>query len=158
MKKITTVVLFYLLVLGRLYAQDAVPSIGGEAKGIGGLVSYSVGQLVYNTNIGTNFSIAQGVQHPYEIFISVGIELKEINLELSVYPNPTFNNLMLEISNYNDENLTYYLYDMQGKLLKSIVVVSTTTIIEMERLTAATYFLKVTANNDLIKTFRIIKN
>jgi hypothetical protein len=48
---------------------------------------------------GTNFSIAQGIQQPYEISISVGIELKEINLELAAYPNPTTNNLTLKIGN-----------------------------------------------------------
>ena len=107
---------FLLLWVGGLYAQIAVTAIGGEASGSGGTVSYSVGQVVYTTNTGTNGSVAQGVQQPYDIFILTGIELTDIDLKLSAYPNPTTNFLHLHIEEYSNENWTYLLYDLQGVL------------------------------------------
>ena len=141
-----------------LHAQETVPATGGDATGAGGSSNYTVGQVVYTTNTGTNGSVAQGVQQPYEISTSVGIEVTAINLELVAYPNPTNNALTLNIGNYNNEKLTYQLYDMQGKLLDSKQVVNSSTTIGMQELPVSTYLLNVLDNNALIKTFRIVKN
>lgn len=60
-----------LLLLGLgltgLQAQESVNATGGNASGSGGSASYSVGQVVYTTNTGTNGTVAQGVQQPFEI-------------------------------------------------------------------------------------------
>ena len=158
MKKKITSVAFLFLGLGGLHAQKTVPAGGGDAAGIGGSSSYTVGQIVYTTNMGTNGSVAQGVQQSYEIFTSVGVQVTEINLELIAYPNPTSNVLTLNIGNYNNEKLTYKLYDMQGKLLDSKQVDNSSTTIGMKDLPVSTYLLNVLDNNLLIKTFRIIKS
>ena len=141
-----------------LHAQESPTASGGDAIGTGGSSSYTVGQIIYTTDTGSNGSVAQGVQQPYEISTSVGIEVTEINLELVAYPNPTNNALTLYIGNYNNEKLTYQLYDMQGKLLDSKQVVNSSTNIGMKNLPKSTYLLSVLDNNALIKTFRIIKN
>jgi hypothetical protein len=141
-----------------LKAQETVPATGGEATGTSGTASYSVGQVVYTTNTATSGSIAQGVQQPYEISTSVGIEVTEINLELMAYPNPTNNILTLNIGNYDMEQLTYQLYDIQGELLRNKPVVSSSTTIAMKNLPVSTYLLNIQDNSSLIKTFRIVKN
>jgi hypothetical protein len=149
---------FLLLGLGGIHAQESVNGSAGEATGAGGTTSYSVGQVIYTTNTGSNGSVTQGVQQAYEISTSVGIEVTAINLELIAYPNPTNNALTLNIGNYNNEKLTYHLYDMHGKLLESKLVVNNNTTINMQDLPVSTYLLKVHDNNSLIKTFRIVKN
>jgi len=153
--------LIALLLLGigfnQGYAQQASIASGGDASGSGGSVAYSVGQIVYTTHTGSNGSVAQGVQQPYEISITLGLEETEINLNLSAYPNPTTNYLMLQIDNY-DKALLYQLYDISGKLLESNTIVASSTTITMEALPTATYLLKVTQNNKEVKTFKIIKN
>jgi hypothetical protein len=150
--------LFMLLAIMELHAQEAVPTAGGNATGSGGSLSYTVGQVVYTTHTGTNGSVAQGVQQAFEISISIGIEVTEINLEILAYPNPTINFLTLNIGDYDNEKLTYQLFDLQGKLLDSSQLVNTNTKIEMQNLPASTYLLSVLKNNSLIKTFRIVKN
>ena len=155
-KKTITSIAFLLLELGGLHAQEAVTTTGGEATGTGGTASYTVGQVVYSTNIGTNGSMAQGVQQPYEISTTVGINETSINLALSVYPNPTTNYLTLKVE--DNSNLSYQLYDLQGKLIENRNIVDNSTIVKMEGLPKATYFLKVTKNNKSVKTFKIIKN
>ena len=47
--------------LTRLQAQESVNATSGNASGSGGSVSYSVGQVAYQTNTGTSNSVAEGV-------------------------------------------------------------------------------------------------
>lgn len=155
MRSLIIIALFFSV---GLHAQESPTASGGDAIGTGGSSSYTVGQIIYTTNTGTNGSVAQGVQQPYEISTSVGIEITEINLELMAYPNPTNNALTLNIGNYNNENLSYQLYDMQGKLLASKHVVNNNTTIGMQNLSPSTYLLNVFENKSLIKTFSIVKN
>ena len=150
--------LLVLLGIAGLHAQETVSATGGDATGSGGSSSFAVGQVIYTTNTGTNGSVAQGVQQPYEISITLGIEVTEIDLVLIAYPNPTNNTITLNIGNYNNEKLTYQLYDMNGKIVGSKQVVNSSTTIGMQDLPVGNYLLNVFDNNSLIKTFRIVKN
>jgi len=152
-----------LLLLGLgltgLQAQENVNATGGDATGSGGSVSYSVGQVVYTTNTGTSGSVAQGVQQPYEISVVTGIEeAKGINLSVTAYPNPTTDYLTLRIDEFEISNLSYQLYDMNGKLLQSEKITGNQTSIVMSNLVPANYFVKVIQVNKEVKTFKIIKN
>ena len=142
-----------------LYAQEAITTTGGNTYSSGGSISYSVGQIVYKTNIGSVGSVAQGVQQPYEISVVNGLEeAKGINLVLSAYPNPATDYVTLKVENYKTENLTYQLYDISGKLLLSQKVSGIETPIPVEMLTNSTYFLKVSNNKTELKSLKIIKN
>ena len=151
--------LFLGLGLTGLQAQTSVNATGGNASGSGGSASYSVGQLAYTTNTGTNGSVSEGVQQPFEISVVTGIEeAKGINLSVTAYPNPTTDYLTLSISEFEISNLTYQLYDISGKLLQSEKITGNQTNIVMSNLVPANYFVKVIAGNQLIKEFKIIKN
>lgn len=157
-KKAITSLSLLLLGLGGLHAQENTTAGGGEATGSSGTVSYSIGQVVYTTATGTNGSIAQGVQQPYEISTTAGIEETTIHLEMNVFPNPTTNFLSLKVEDENMENLSYQLVDASGKLIKNEIVANSISTIQMEELPIASYFLNITKNNQIIKTFKIIKN
>ena len=157
--KLSAVLLLGLGLTG-LQAQNAVPATGGNASGSGGTVSYSVGQVVYTTNTGgSNGTVAQGVQQPFEISEITGLEeAKGISLSVSAYPNPTSDFLNLKVENYDNTNLSYQLFDISGKLLESKKITGNQTSIVMSNLAPATYFVKVTESNKEVKTFKIIKN
>lgn len=161
-KKQKLILLIIVIVgLTRLQAQIVVPATGGNALGSGGSVSYSVGQVIYTTNIGTSGSVAQGVQQPFEISTLTGLkEAKGINLFCSVYPNPITDVVQLRIdaSTPGIQSMSYQLLDLQGKLLDSRKLEADVTNIVMSNLCAATYFLKVVKGCNEIKTFKIIKN
>ena len=151
------VVLFALLATIELQAQESPTASGGDATGSGGSSSYTVGQVVYTTNTGSNGSVAQGVQQPYEISITTGVNETTINLEMSVFPNPTTNYLQLKVDSEKLENLNFQLIDLQGKVITNKKVTATTSTINMEALPKAVYFLNVTRNNQTVKTFKVIK-
>ncbi|MGB0882451.1 MAG: T9SS type A sorting domain-containing protein [Vicingaceae bacterium] len=157
-KNTITSIAFLLLGLGGLHAQESPTATGGEATGTGGTTSYSVGQVVYTTNTGSNGSVSQGVQQPYEISVITGINKTTIHLEMSVYPNPTTNYLSLKVGSEKLESLTYQLIDLQGKVIENTKVTANNTTIKMEALPKAIYFLNVSDNNQLVKTFKIIKH
>ena len=150
----------FLLVFGLLtaQAQEAVIAVGGNASGSTGTVAYSIGQIVYTTNTGINGLVAQGVQQPYIISVVLGVEHQTIQLDFTVYPNPTINFLTLNVGNAELSTLNFQLYDLSGKLIESRKILSSTETISMENLPSALYFLRVTNNNQDLKTFKIIKN
>lgn len=139
-------------------AQQVTTATGGDASSSGGSIAYSVGQIVYTSNTGTTGSVAQGVQQAYDISIVLGIDNHSINLELSAYPNPTTDYLKLNLGKVELSTLNYQLNDISGKLIESKKITSATETICLENLPSATYFLKISNNNNEVKTFKIIKN
>ena len=155
--KISAIFLLGLGLTG-LQAQESVNTAGGNASGSGGSASYSVGQVAYQTNTGTNGFVAEGVQQPYEISVVSAInETIGINLSVSAYPNPTTENLILIIDEFALSNVSYQLYDINGKVLHNKRITSDKTSIAMGNLMSATYFVKITQDNKEVKTFKIIK-
>ena len=139
-------------------AQQATTASGGDASGFGGTVAYSIGQVVYTTNTGITGSVAQGVQHAFEIF-TVSIKETELNISLTAFPNPTSENLTLQISDYNNEKLSYQIFDMQGKQISKGQVTAQQTPINMNGLPSANYFIYVVnQENKKIQSFKIIRN
>ena len=150
-----SVLLAMLLVSFGLQAQVSVNAAAGNATGDGGSVSFSVGQVAFSANVGTNGSVTEGVQQPYEISVLSVAEQAE-NISLSVYPNPSTDYLCLTTSD-EISGLSYQLFDMNGRLLKSEKIVGNQTNINMQGLVSATYFVKVNQGNKTVKSFKIIK-
>ncbi len=139
-------------------AQQSNNTSGGNATGTGGSISYSVGQMSYTTNTGTSGSASAGVQQPYEISTVTGlVDSKELKIQLSAFPNPTFDNLILKVESNITKSLSYQLFDLNGKLLAAQKLEGGETKVAMNHYAAATYFLKILDNNNNIKTFKIIK-
>ena len=139
-------------------AQQSANAAGGDATGSGGSVAYSVGQVVYTANNSPSGTVSQGVQQAYEIY-SVGIKETELNISLSIFPNPIVENLILQISDYNNEKLSFQLYDIQGKLVNKGQIIAEQTQINTSSLPPATYFIHVVnQDNKKIQLFKIIKN
>ena len=165
MKHLTKLLIaFYLIGYGIIaQAQNTIhatiPATGGSATGSGGSVSYTVGQITYNTISGTNGTMAQGIQQPYEISVVTAIEnAREIILICAVYPNPTRGIIKLIVESFDHENLRFQLYDINGVLLRDKKVESRETEISMNNLSSSIYFLKVIFNNKEVKVFKIVKN
>lgn len=174
--KLSTVTLL-IFGLSNLQAQEVIPATGGDASGSGGSASYTVGQVVYTTSVGTNGnSVSQGVQQPFEISIVTGIERQDINLRCVVYPNPTTSYLILSTNiasniphGRESEILIYQLFNIEGRMISTDKILSENTKIKMNNLPQGNYILRIvetmdkSSNNALhkqqtIKTFKIIKH
>lgn len=137
---------------------SSVAASGGNASGAGGSVSYSVGQTFYVTAFGTNGSVSQGVQQPYEISVITGIDdIFGIDLNFSVYPNPTSGMLTLKVENDELNDFSYELFDISGRKIRIEKLMDRETRIDMADLNSSTYILRVIKANKEVKSFKIIK-
>lgn len=155
MKKI--IVIIALLCLPKLMAQQAIDASGGNAAGTGGSSSYSIGQVTYNS-ISSTGSVSQGVQQPFEFATLGNDEFPGITLQMTVYPNPTTSLIYLTIQNYSLENVQFQLFDLNGRFIQSQSITSSETPVSMGNLAPAVYLLNVIKNNQVIKSFKIIKH
>lgn len=158
MKKIIFIFLLFGFIIPKVHSQNAALASGGESTGSGGKVSFSVGQIAYTNANGSNGSVNQGVQQPVEISTLGKDEFPAITIGMSVFPNPTPNNITLKILDMPNENLSYQIIDLSGKLILNDKISTPETFIKIENLNASTYLLSVVNNNRTIKTFKIIKN
>ena len=144
------------LVLGTVlvgYAQESVLATGNDASGSGGSVSYSVGQVGYETS-GTDYTVAAGVQQPYEISQLSGIEEQAL-FNVKVYPNPTTDQVEVWMDN-TALKATYQLYNNAGQLMETGDVINHVSL-SMKDKPNAVYQLTITSEQSQ-QTFRIIKN
>lgn len=156
----------FILVLSASYfclisvsAQTAIPATGGTAAGSGGTSTYTVGQVFYITNPGSSGSVAQGVQQPWEISVVTAIEKTEgITLSMKVYPNPADDVLTLTIDPFEDKDLRYMLYDMNGMLLQEKKIEESLTEIPLVNYSSTMYLLRIVNNRQEIKVFKVVKN
>ena len=155
--KYRTFIVFILAFAG-LQAQDVITATGGYATGSSGSVSYSVGQVFYQTKTGSKGKMYEGVQQPYTIsVVQTTTEAKEINLSILVYPNPATDILNLVVDNYDGENMSYQVSDIQGKMLQKVRITGSKTNINMRQFSPSTYIVNLMKDNHLIKSFKIIK-
>ena len=155
-----SVFVLLMFVLNNLQAQETITTSGGEASGSTGSASYTIGQVVYTTIVGTGGNtIVQGVQQPFEISVVTGTEeAKDISLLVSAYPNPATYYLTVKVDNYETANLQYMLFDINGKLLQTVKATGQETQILTSELVPSNYFVKILDKQKEIKVFKIIKN
>lgn len=139
-----------------IQAQNTIPAIGGTATGSGGSVSYTIGQIVFNIFSGSDGTIAQGVQQPYEISI-IKENSENTSFEITVYPNPTTGLVTLVIRPFNNENLRFQLINFRGIILLDKKVVGEKTEISIEKYSPSMYLLKVLTNDQVIEVLKIAK-
>jgi hypothetical protein len=156
MKK-SKLTLIFLISLQLSYAQEIVPSTGGNATGTGGTSSFTVGQVFYTSNASSTGSVSQGVQQAFEIQTLSNPGLLTVQLTAVTYPNPTTDYVVLKITDTALENLQYTLFDVNGKTIVSKKITTSITEITMKNYSIGMYLLKLTKKNQPLKTFKIIK-
>ncbi len=159
MKCLCSFILLFVLSASVLFAQNAVTVSGGEANGNSGSVSYSIGQTFYSTNVGSNGQVSEGVLQPYEIYDVTEVQstISDV-ISLSAFPNPTSDFLTLRIDGELIDGLSCAMFDISGKEIMQLRLTSSETRLDVQQLSSATYFVRVTKGKDEVKTFKIVKN
>jgi len=158
-RKLLSLTIFCIFNIAYLQGQQTVTTIGGTASGTGGTVTYTVGQTAWNNYSGTGGYLNQGVQQPWEISTATAIEnCEDISLVLNVYPNPAGGSFNLKVRSFDQKNLRYRLYDINGLLLQDDKIEGEETEILIQNYSSSLYFLKVINGNQEVKVFKIVKN
>ncbi len=139
------------------FSQSNTVSSGGNASGIYGSLSYTIGQIDYSNSTSASGNMNQGVQQPFEFYtISSGID--ELNsLGVSLYPNPTNDYIVLNLNSVL-EHLTYQLTDVNGRLVSIGEIITNETIIDTRNYSVGEYHLSIIQQGSHIQSYKIIKN
>ncbi len=152
MKKNTLVLLSLFMTLF-LSAQEVVSVQGDSYSNASANIHFTIGELVINTvTDGTN-DITQGFHQTNWNF--VGLEDYAPNYEVTIFPNPTEDILNIITSEF--ENMTYSLYDAQGKLVIQNILSAEQTSIQVGQLAQGSYALILNKEKQNLKTFNLVK-
>lgn len=138
-----------------LKAQERTLSSGGEASGSSGNVSYSIGLVDYSHMDGSQNSVTEGLQQPYELF-SLGIE-NDPSTEFQVYPNPFQDLLIIKQTTLEGVDILGQIFDATGQLVWEGTLNHTNTTIDLKTLAPASYHLQLTPSGLTTRTYQLIK-
>ncbi|MCR4560273.1 MAG: T9SS type A sorting domain-containing protein [Bacteroidales bacterium] len=148
----TILTVLFVFTAGLCNAQEALCSGGGEARG-SGTMSYSVGLPFYEGG-----TITAGVQHAYKITeLKTSISDVFSAVDITVYPNPVTDKVIMCMTSQMFNGMCYIVTDNNGRTVKSALIESDITEINMSNLATNIYFLQVYSGNRRVKTFKILK-
>lgn len=95
----------------------------GDTTSAGGLnVSYTIGDIITTTvfSLGGDIILTQGFQQPEDDRIVSNDDPLDVRISYNIFPNPTPEELYVELKSEKPIEIELALYDVQGKLLSII--------------------------------------
>ncbi len=142
-------------------AQSLSPQIistsGTSFIGSSAQLDWTLGEPVTAALTNSNNILTQGFQQPN--LLTTAIDDVPADYSVTIFPNPAIDFVNLQIQNALNESLLIDLYTIEGKLLKSQQINSSTHLqIDMTAYSSGTYLLSIKNSSAKIKSFRIIKS
>jgi hypothetical protein len=151
---------FLLFLLVQIYAaiafsQQSAVSTGGEINSAFVNISYSIGQTFFESNNIDSLTFNHGLQQPFKHDNLQTSIVKKIILE--VYPNPTTQQIWINLNSYKSSMLSYSLINLHGMIIEKNSIQNEISNISTDFLPPSTYFLIVYDDFNKIASFKIIK-
>ena len=150
------IVFFMLCLFSKTKAQEIVASSGSHFANSEKQISWTLGEPVVTTLSNENSTLTQGF-HQSKLIVTAINEVSVPGFNIIAYPNPTSDILKVEVKNISGQDLIYTLYSPDGRMLVQKQMESDISEIPMYNYVSATYFLKVSSSNTVLKTFKIVK-
>ena len=152
MKK-NALLLLTLITTLSVSAQEVVSTQGDSYSNANGSIYFTICEVVINTGTDGTNDLTQGFHQTNWNFL--GVEDFAPNYEAIIFPNPTEDVLNIKTSMF--ENVTYTLYDAQGKLVLQDILSAEQTPIQVSQLATGNYSLTLTNETQNLKTFKLVK-
>ncbi len=128
--------------------RQVIGSAGGYEEEAGYSLSFTVGEPVVETAIAGTLVLTQGFQQPDDVSVGVN-DVVKFNMDYIIFPNPTMDELTVQLSADKVVEVTISLYDLLGQKLelmdrKVLVDGVTTSKYNLASLAAANYFVVLT--------------
>ena len=151
--------MFSLLYATTISAQEVVSTQGDSYSNSNAGIDFTIGEVIINTGTDGSHDLTQGFHQTNWNFL--GVEDFAPDYEASIFPNPTSDVLNIKTSSF--ENVTYTLYDAQGKLVLQSILAAEVTPIQVSHLAPGAYSLQLTFEEgkksaSKSKTFKLIKS
>ncbi|MDB4344254.1 T9SS type A sorting domain-containing protein [bacterium] len=151
--KRTTFLLFSLFATITGSAQEVVSTQGDSYSNASANIDFTIGEVVINTGTDGTNDLTQGFHQTNWNFL--GVEDFAPDYEAIIYPNPTEDVLNIRTSTF--ENVSYTLYDAQGKLVMQNILLAEQTPIQVSQLAPGSYSLTLNNQTQNLKTFKLVK-
>lgn len=139
------------LAMGQSIERQLVSSSGGQLSNGSSIVTQSVGEAVTGDLTSSSATAYQGYQQADDFFVSIQ---QALNTDVSVFPNPFHASITI---NGNASFDYLKLYDMQGKLIRTINLSQASTV-ELSDLSTGLYHLKLfSSHSDFTSSHQIQK-
>ena len=148
-----TLLVFSLLSTLAVSAQEVISTQGDSYSNGTGSLDFTIGEVVINTGTDGTNDLTQGFHQTNWNFL--GVEDYAPNYEAIIFPNPTSELLNIRTSTF--ENVTYTLYDAQGKVVLQDKLSAEQTPIQVSQLAPGSYSLKLNNETQNLKTFKLVK-
>ena len=135
-------------------AQEVVSSQGQTYSNANGSIDFTVGEVIINTGSNGTNDLTQGFHQTNWNFLGV-VDFAP-DFEVTIFPNPTSDVLNIKSTIYQD--ISYSLYDAQGKLVLKNVLSETVTQIQVNQLAPGAYSLSINDKKEQLKNFKLIKS
>ncbi len=158
MKKIFFIVIalaITLLTKGQTAMPELISSSGDSFNNSSYQLDWSIGESVTSTHSSDDYVITQGFHQGIYIITSLDDFCEDI--KMLAYPNPTNDFISLSVENLEIKNMQYIITDLTGKILASEKITSSLQTINFSKYAVGTYIVSITQNNQLLKSFQIIK-
>ncbi|MFN8321901.1 MAG: T9SS type A sorting domain-containing protein [Chitinophagales bacterium] len=165
MKKKVLVLVFVVTVLAGSYAQSierqVIGSSGGYSVQTNISASYTVGETVIQTAAAGTILLTQGFQQPDNQ--TVGIVDVVNNIQISAYPNPTTDKVIVEINAEAESQFSFQVFNALGQLVLLPTSLQQTGRVAVHQfdfslLSPASYFIAINSNHlHFTKTIQITK-
>lgn len=142
-------------------AQTTSPELVSSAGDIFNNTSYqldwSIGELVTETYTGAQNTLTQGFHQGTYIVTSID-ENPLLDFSIVAFPNPTSDFISLKVESSKVESLQFTITDISGKILQNGNFTNEPEQINFSSYAAGTYIVTISQNNQILKSFQIIKN
>jgi hypothetical protein len=149
------ILLSTILCTNSLFSQQVISTQGRSLTGEGGSISFTIGETLTGTKVTDDGIITQGFHQTRLTVTAIDGPAVE-PLDVNVWPNPSKEIVYVLIDYYDPDQISFVLYDVQGRILSRLAGSSNLTEIKLPGGTPGIYFLKITMGNKNIGTYRII--
>ena len=149
-----TLVLFSFFASLAVSAQEVVSTQGDSYSNASANIDFTIGEVIINTGTDGTNDLTQGFHQTNWNF--VGLDDNDPSYEATIFPNPTSELLNIRTSTF--ENVTYTLYDAQGKLILQDKLSAEQTPIQVSQLAPGNYSITLTNETQNLKTFKLVKS
>ena len=138
MKK-NTLVLFSLFASISVSAQEVLATQGDSYSNASANIHFTIGEVIIDTGTDGTNDLTQGFHQTNWNFL--GLEDFAPDYQVTIFPNPTQDVLNIKTSSF--QNVTYTLYDAQGKLVMQNILSAEQTPIQVSQLAPGAYSLEL---------------
>ncbi len=159
MKEMLMFVMTFFVVLtikGQSTSPELISSGGDSFFNATYQINWSIGEIQIETYMNTSYILTQGF-HQNTYTVTNIIDILESGIYVSVYPNPATDFINIHIEGKQFEGLKYILTDIYGKELETKRILSNIDQINFVKFPVGTYILLIKKDDQLVKSFKIVK-